>query len=338
MDGQLVAVNLSSLPTKCDEHLLLPQITGHAIKAEMDTQALSEAHHAFYLADDRNSSSTAMSKAAKDIAVIRHAFPAVEDDQTLFAMATWFALLCKFDDEIELLSSEAARTALEESIILLQASVLGTNGAEATISLVSFSSNSERAVALTEAFISQLRGSLPRRLYAKLITIVIACWEAMILETALRTNPDDVDENAYLSIRSETVGLKPFFLLLSHATGASRCYRSSSELQRQISLVVGLQNDMLGLSKDITSSECSNFVILESKRPGQNMSLALEKTVRMHNDAVGALLDCRQKECESSEQCTAVTKYLDSMLGFIAQHFAWASRAERYAIIQCRPA
>lgn len=250
-------------------------------------------------------------------------------------MATWFALLCAVDDEVERMDAQAAELAIASSVVALRASVNPEERKDSIYSPACVDCGTRLTLALTKAFASQLRGLVPRTLYESLVKKIVDVWQAMAIERELR-GQSAVEQAEYLRVRSCTVGLEPFFVLLEHAlrsdTSDSNVRLVLEELQRHISCIVGLQNDIAGFRKDIAVGETFNILVLNGREPGASLSTSLEKVLKMHNSIVKAAVACRDKiELYCGSNCAA-TEYAESLLGFVPRHFVWASKAERYTV------
>ncbi|KAK4550837.1 hypothetical protein LTR36_000417 [Oleoguttula mirabilis] len=336
MDFQLQHIYLPYEPVRCSEPLLLLQTQIHAVPEQLHLHRLTDTHHVFYLADAAITTSLARKKAAKDIAAIRLAFPRVYDDKIVLAMATWFALLCTVDDAVEKLAVSAAELAIAQSIATLEKSMRpGKPRKPSFYDPSCFADDIQRVSAVIKAFVSQMRGLLPERAYIAFIAAIINVLQGISAERVYR-ELGDIDEQTYINIRLRTVGLQPFFVLLSHTFRVASCEASAGSLlmvlESSLALAVGLQNDILGLSKDLQLGEICNFVILDSQRSGHGFDSSLGKAVRMHNAAVEEAVDSWAKLTEHCGSSCGLSSYADSILGFAATHFVWASSAERYAV------
>ncbi|KAK5132354.1 hypothetical protein LTR08_009189 [Meristemomyces frigidus] len=251
-------------------------------------------------------------------------------------MASWFALLCTVDDEIEQMTGYAAQLSITESIAVLEHSASQANRRRSSLYIPKCTTcDTQRVSALTKAFVSQVRGLLPTHVYANLVKSITRVWQAMATEQSCRDLPI-IDQKTFLSIRMRTVGLHPFYVLLSHAFKLSRwkpeVQSLLKELETSLALAVGLQNDMLGLSKDLDVGETFNFVVFGSRNGNDDLDSSLERAVAMHNAAVERAFDCWEEIGERCDADSGQMRYAESLLGFVASHFAWASKAERYAV------
>ena len=336
MNVKLRAVKLTSLPVTCRGLLILPHVTSPPFPDNLDIRHLTDSHSAFYLTSDTSSSSveSAAAKAAQDIASIHFAFPSVTSDHVVLLMSAWFAYLCAVDDEVESMEPETATEALSRTIEMLR------TGSRDLSPISKSVQGMAKLDALTKAFEQQMRAFLTLPQYYKITQLVADVWQAMLEEIVLRATPHPtITDTTYMDIRSQTVGLAPFFWLLRSALPPSptanptppRLADQLAELQTTVARLTGLQNDLLGLRKDLAVAESANIVLVKAARSeGQHLGEAVEETVQMHNALVARTLRLRAKIAAESQGERCTMGFVDEVVGFVERHFAWASRAERY--------
>ncbi|KAI7091871.1 hypothetical protein KC356_g39 [Hortaea werneckii] len=211
-------------------------------------------------------------------------------------MCSWFALLCAVDDEIESLKPDKAHETLTQLTLDIQqhhhAQVLKQFDSGRIQSRPhGRQEEHSRLETLNQRFTLSAKTSLPPTQYHDFLKQIVQVWESMKDEIALRQSSLK-DEATYLQIRSRTVGLAPFFTLLK----AEFCPESDSDavtdahldrLQELVSIVVGLQNDLVGLERDMASLETCNIIILKARtNPGNSIAQAVGEVVRMHNQQI----------------------------------------------------
>lgn len=332
--------------------------------ATNDTE-LSESHFAAFRDSHRAEveGKWTIARATTEISVLRKAFPHVQTRQAIIAMAAWFHLLCTIDDEIESMKHDAARLALRESIRYMQYVSDGQEHTDERYSLRSklprrdsvtgqasppvrslttmYSTNintdntSALAVqALTHAFVQHVATILAPHVMRSVKDNIIAVWEHMCLEIDQRARPEGPDLVAYLNIRTHTVGLGPFFAILQgycyngHEVQIANSHESDiKSLYASVSLAVGLQNDIIGLEKDIAIDEQLNMVRLLCKGDGRSLEEALATAVEMHNKAIMEAIRCRDSVYAESR----LSALAESVLAFSRTHYAWATHSKRYS-------
>ncbi|KAK0969861.1 hypothetical protein LTR91_016120 [Friedmanniomyces endolithicus] len=137
-------------------------------------QAIAEFHGAMYINNDNLSRVAATKHAERDIAAIQLAFPAVQDESILLAMAAWLSVLRNVNDEIERLDADTAQLALTDSGAILASSMRSSS-----------------------------RG--PQS--------VLDVWDVMLAGVLVR-DVSAVDVETDVEVQARTIGYRPFFILL----------------------------------------------------------------------------------------------------------------------------
>ena len=189
---------------------------------------------------------------------------------------------------------------------------------------------------MTKAFVRQLRGLVSQATFSNVVTSVLDVWDAMAQEQDF-VAADDKDVQRYLDIRARTVGLRPFFDILQFefrlSFDQSQGHSALWQLEDGVTLAVALQNDIVGLSKDIAKGQVLNLALIHANQADDDLETGYQLAVEMHNRSVeaaasAASLASRGDFCDSE---LAVHQYVDCLLGFIDRHFAWAASSQRYA-------
>ena len=282
-------------------------------------------------------------RAASDIAAIRMAFPVIQDADTTIVLASWLAFLCGVDDEIATMSSEDAIAVLSQSIDILKTSKIGYD-AESKTREPSFKPERHHFVEigrLTEAFLSRTCGLLSSQSYATMMDEVCDVWRAMSVASACRTAAL-LNTETYLGIRMRTVGLLPFFTIVEHNLFDSRKDAGTRRIQEMEALVncaVGLQNDIVGLERDITSGDRLNLISVVARAAEDdagrtpsscNIESALFRASELHNVAVKSAMSWFCELSGSVSEQSPEFVFASCLLDFISRHFTWASSAKRY--------
>lgn len=156
------------------------------------------------------------------------------------------------------------------------------------------------------------------------------------------------DLHTYMKIRGETIALNPFFELIKceYLPSANRQLDSVVEqLQRDISRTAGLQNDLIGLERDMASGERMNAVMVLIRAHASNFenlseaafSRYIRRVCREHNHNVDRALRritqiqrVHQANDElSSEYYVMIARHI-VLMG--ETHLRWCSSAKRYRI------
>ncbi|KAH9841326.1 terpenoid synthase [Teratosphaeria destructans] len=146
----------------------------------------------------------------------------------------------------------------------------------------------------------------------------------MSLETTFGAT-GEVDERTYLATRARTVGLGPFFVLVEAVVGGDGG-RVEEEVKMQVAVAVALQNDVLGLSRDLEMGEGRNFVVVCSRGAGRGLAWGVEKAVVVHNEAVGEAVEVwRGRGREGREGREGEGEVMAEVVGFVGRHWGWVA-------------
>ncbi|KAK3672848.1 hypothetical protein LTR78_007201 [Recurvomyces mirabilis] len=308
----------------------------HGITDEGALKSLAEQHAIFYEAS-LDTRLDAVNYAYRDITTTCRAFPAVRSERFILAMAAWFSLLCQVDDIIEELDANLAQAALADSIAILKSNTKVYQGRLLDYDGGFVNPGCNQICALTKTFVRHLRELVPASIFIKVANDVLDVWENMGLERVVKDGPAP-DVESYISLKSRTIGLSPFFDILQ----AELCREIDSkpevhpsimwQLERNVALAVTLQNDIIGLSKDLAHDHALNLISILTVTEDKSIEAAHEVVVAMHNRAVKAALCSASAIRLASHQhgFSYSSDYADSLLGFITRHFKWASSAQRY--------
>ncbi|TKA79830.1 hypothetical protein B0A55_02786 [Friedmanniomyces simplex] len=300
-------------------------------------RAMAEFHAAMYINNSNDSRAPALKNAQRDIAAIELAFPAVQDESILLAMAAWLSFLCSVDDEVERLDVDTAELALSDSATILTSSLRSNERSSQRYGGACLDPACDAIRAWTKNFIRQLRGLVPLAVYNRLIDSVLDVLEAMLAEVLLRQT-SAVDIETYLLVRTRTVGLRPFFVLLQADlqldVGGPSSDSALHALEANVTLAVALQNDIVGLWRDLAEGESFNIITLAAGLSGYDLQTAIRSAVDMHNHAASTacfLMVSMSDHSNSGALDVACRRYAASVCALVATHFAWASSAKRYA-------
>lgn len=302
-------------------------------------------------------------KAAIEVLSVRKAFPLIDDQHALMAMTAWFHFLCTIDDLVEGMTDSAGRLALQQSIRLIRESCVWGPGLDSKsissstrkelspstnrISCASSDTTSDTSsrgseggpvVQLTQALIRRYHKVLAPEHIRHCAETVISVLQFMHLERGSRMGPEGLTPEDYLCLRTHTIGLAPFFAII-------RCFLCSpspseddqisqllASLCSSVTLAVGLQNDIVGLEKDMAEGEQFNMISLLVKQQSQDLEAAFTTVIDMHNKAVDSALTCWTQLTRARNLTSPSRKYADCLLGFLATHYAWATHSRRYQV------
>ncbi|KAK0253560.1 hypothetical protein LTR48_001411 [Friedmanniomyces endolithicus] len=191
-----------SVSSDIEGDIVLPATTKtHRLDKEK-LQAMAEFHGAMYINNDNLTRVAATKNAERDITAIYLAFPAVQVESILLAMAAWLSVLRNVNDEVERLDANTAQLALTDSAAILTSSIRSS----------SRSPQRYGGACLDPACDA---------VYMHVIGSVLDVWDVMLAEVLVR-DASAVDVEAYLEDRTGTIGFRPFIVLLQADVSSDR--------------------------------------------------------------------------------------------------------------------
>jgi hypothetical protein len=135
------------------------------------------------------------------------------------------------------------------------------------------------------------------------------------------------------------MGIHPFFTLIRtlHKPIDAEYLSGLRDLQKRVSLVLGLQNDLVGLEKDRRNGETMNAVLVSLKEQAgmgvDHMDTILPKTIQdvceIHNLCLSAAVEVH--EGLQLSRGNAQEGILETtILAFADTHLKWCASSKRY--------
>lgn len=171
---------------------------------------------------------------------------------------------------------------------------------------------------------------------------VSGVFEAHIDETWFLRGSIPQDLPTYMSIRCRTISLNPFFEVIKTEYLPSDQLSNPvwHKLQHAVSCAAGLQNDLIGLERDIEKGEELNAVIVlmrpHGADPGADDEAFFEKQVNLineeHNINVARALDLAAKATRLANgiEAFAVAEVVQHITLLASTHLMWCASAKRY--------
>ncbi|KAF1981406.1 hypothetical protein K402DRAFT_467587 [Aulographum hederae CBS 113979] len=167
-------------------------------------------------------------------------------------MAAWLSVLCEVDDLLE----QESRLNFVRDVLLDSTSILQGGLVDLDVKSESAHTPGEMAAAskvhqISYAFRNHVQQLLSPDLYCLFIREITEHWVGAMKESHFQKQPCPNVEH-YMEIRAQTCGLPPFFTLLESCWMSSYHKRSTAlqGLQGCVEIIVGIQNDLIGLEKD----------------------------------------------------------------------------------------
>lgn len=267
-------------------------------------------------------------------------FPGLRRRETILAMSAWFSFLCTIDDLVESMEPNAARQALLQSISILKLPYGPLRNHS------SFPDTpASRVTHISYAFCRHLQSLLREPTYRKVVQSAGVVFGGIVAEMPFRAKasaPESIDE--YMTIRTRTIGIAPLATLLASEHLDDEHVKSSAlrALEKEVYALVGLQNDVLGLEKDLRTGEMMNFVVVDSGIDLSSSEVMTEDgrskvrggvahLVVYHNERL-QLAKRLRKVISSRPEENGEREVAEGLYLLTATHFYWASAARRYRV------
>ncbi|RJE25566.1 hypothetical protein PHISCL_02106 [Aspergillus sclerotialis] len=271
-------------------------------------------------------------QAKSELKTIRLFFPQICSVRIRICMAAWLGTLCDVDDLIEAMGPSDAASAISGSLAILQDEV--GNGVEANrISTLG------KVLYAVQIFRDHCSRYLDKDEVKDFLNEVCSVFKGFSWELELREKALASDLETYINIRMRTVGVAPFFSLIKSEYSPGYHAEELLEMQRDIYTAVGLQNDLIGLEKDIQTGEAMNAVIYAMKstrqKEGHDVGIGLPGAVslvcELHNTAITRALK-RHDHLISTPECPPSSGIIiaNAMLLCTATHLEWCVSTKQY--------
>jgi hypothetical protein len=173
--------------------------------------------------------------------------------------------------------------------------------------------------------------------------------EAHIEEIHFLRGPHAGSLPTYLGIRRRTIALNPFFEVIKCEYLAEEDWELNAAwmaLQNEVSRVAGLQNDLIGLVRDLEDGEQLNAVMVlmrgfrgcsEGKVDHDILSRCVALVNAEHNQSISRCLEYmtqlnREAEASGVSAIDRVEKVARHILMMCETHLRWCSSAKRYRL------
>ncbi|KAL2134071.1 hypothetical protein VTI74DRAFT_1067 [Chaetomium olivicolor] len=284
-------------------------------------------------------------KCAAEVNVISLFFPDIQDDAVRIVFAAWLAFACVMDDILETLSIEDREAALLETIQLLRPAPVSPPSLDRPAS----TGKDKRIQGHARVLYAHGARYLSQKSASAFFKAVAEVLEAHADEIRFLHAHETDSLPTYMSIRCRTIALNPFFEVIKSEYLPdidAELNNALLHLQREVSCVAGLQNDMVGLVRDLEDGEQLNavmvlmrgFKVVDMTQPdpkilarcvamvnaehNQSVARSIEHTTLVHR-AAAALC------CSSIAKVEKVTRHI---LMMCETHLKWCASAKRYRL------
>ncbi|KAE8367574.1 isoprenoid synthase domain-containing protein [Aspergillus caelatus] len=261
-------------------------------------------------------------------------FPDIRATNIRICMAAWLGTLCSIDDLIEDMMPDEASVVLHHSIQALREECSFTSPQHAVV---------EYFIAFKRHCLTYLSLEVARRFFDS----VCITLEGLLDEIGFNLGYLQYNLETYMSIRGRTIGIKPFFTLIKSILGTNDHHWSTEilDMERNIFSIIGLQNDLVGLEKDIHTKQQMNAVFVNaahitnnitSARKDAALQIATKNISALHNQLMEHVLENRanlQQRTIGKLAYTLESSFADIQLLFTQTHLKWCTSAKRYTLL-----
>ncbi|KAJ5477710.1 hypothetical protein N7530_003219 [Penicillium desertorum] len=250
-----------------------------------------------------------LAQAIGEVETISLFFPEVRAEHVRVCMAAWLGVICTVDDLLEQMTPSEAEAAIEISVAALYGKE-STEEKSASISLVG------EVYSLMSTFRKHCCRYLSEEAAKGFFYEIDKVFTGFVEEIRFRQGHTTRDLERYMDLRTRTIGVAPFFAL------------------KAVNMTVGLQNDLVGLEKDLENGELLNAVLVAVEQQGeegkeQDLAKAIEAICALHNQNIAGVVRTRQRVVLEGKGNPAAI-IANSQLLFTETHFRWCTTAKRY--------
>ncbi|KAK4147309.1 uncharacterized protein C8A04DRAFT_9097 [Dichotomopilus funicola] len=281
-----------------------------------------------------------------EVNVISLFFPDIKADAIRIVFTAWLSFACVMDDILEMLEASERELALLDSIdVLSNAAHSETTNTKARTS----SAQDHRVPTFARALLEHVTRYLPTKSSQAFFTAVCEVLRAHVAEIHFLQSENRDSLAEYLSIRGRTIALSPFFEVIKteYLEEADWAFNDAwLKLQADVSRVAGLQNDMIGLVRDIEDGEQLNavMVLMKGFKGHQNgevnhsiLSRCLAMVNAEHNRSADRCIQHmshlhRVAETSPGSAVARVERVARHIIMMCETHLRWCSSSKRYRL------
>ncbi|KAK4222042.1 Iridoid synthase [Podospora fimiseda] len=278
---------------------------------------------------------------AAEVNAISLLFPDLQSDSIHICFAAWLAFVCLMDDLLETLPFPEQEAVLIETIeiVLSRPTHVRINPLSAP------TVRDKRIQALAKALVDHCSHHLSSPTVNAFFRAAANVLQAHIDEVRFLEGRIQNDLSTYLSVRSRTIALDPFFEVLKREYLPVEWQFNTAwdNLQLEIGCSAGLQNDLIGLGKDLETGEQLNAVIVLLRALRGNLqdtdktllTQCIDLVTTKHNQSVLRALNFAEEIIRSAETASpnvsaAVSQLTRHILLLTETHLRWCTKAKRY--------
>lgn len=165
-------------------------------------------------------------------------------------------------------------------------------------------------------------------------------YQAMIREIEFRQGILARDLETYLSIRTKSIGIMPMLSLTESIYRVSGSQTNPLMEMKELAVVVGLQNDLLGFDKDLEKGEIMNAIRIQKEQLSKSANASksewasvIQEICSRRNQSVLKMEKIYRSVLQAGETCeTERALFFEAILLFVERHITYCTSARRYHV------
>ncbi|OQE40042.1 hypothetical protein PENCOP_c006G08038 [Penicillium coprophilum] len=271
-----------------------------------------------------------LEQAVGEVKAISLFFPDVRSEHLRICMAAWLGVLCTVDDLLEMMRPHEAENAILETIATLQDNERNNK----KIYEVSPKATVCSLMSLFQNHCCQfLSDAAAKDFFREICTVFCGFMQEIKFQQGYLKR----DMQNYMEIRTRTIGVAPFFSLIRCDLFPPDYYPDSIlAIQKAVNVAVGLQNDLVGLEKDMDEQEPMNavFVSMEEllrkeEMKGTKLADTIAAVCSLHNCSIAEVVQMHQRILQAAGEESEIIVATSQLL-FTETHLRWCTTAKRY--------
>ncbi|KAJ5165067.1 uncharacterized protein N7500_006897 [Penicillium coprophilum] len=271
-----------------------------------------------------------LEQAVGEVKAISLFFPDVRSKHLRICMAAWLGVLCTVDDLLEAMRPHEAEDAILATIATLQDSERDNK----IVCEVSPKANVCSLMSLFQKHCCRyLSDAAAKDFFREICTVFCGFMQEIDFQQGYLKR----DMENYMEIRTRTIGVAPFFSLIRCDLFPADYYSDSiSAIQKAVNIAVGLQNDLVGLEKDLEEKEPMNAVFVSMEEllwkeevKGTKLADTIAAVCSLHNCSIAEVAQIRQRILQTARDESEIIVATSQLL-FTETHFRWCTTAKRY--------
>ncbi|KAI0529784.1 isoprenoid synthase domain-containing protein [Xylaria digitata] len=272
-------------------------------------------------------------RCAAEVNVINIFFPNVESPSIRICFTAWLVFVISMDDILETLPPHDGEVALLDSIHIMRSLPESERTGAST---------DTRIQGLTRVLYRHCSHWLSEKVAESFFEAACEVFRAHINELLFLQGHIPNDLSTYMGIRVRTIALNPFFDIIKSEflPEDSRFNAVWDKLQKEVCRAAGLQNDLIGLERDLENGERLNAVIVlmasendQLREPSEELlTRYIEQVTTEHNQSTAQAMDlvAQINEEIGTTYSKEVAETARHIVLLCETHLKWCMNAKRY--------